>query len=181
MDRMFNLNDLTKAQRRIIEEKDKNEIRFYKGMGKTTGIFTVACCYAEGNSNLNIAIVSKDINDYLDLIELAKKRYMIDVYMGEDYCKITFPKNNSDEDSVIIISKFDMYTIYTPDIERRPYGDIRFIYDFIYFDDVQVDFISINDFEYGLNLEKITYLSQEVKQNLLFVYTPGFGGCSCYD
>lgn len=168
MDRMFNLNDLTKSQRRIIEEKYKNEITFYRGMGKTTGVFTVACCYAEGNENMNIAIVAKNLDPYLELIKLAKEKYILDVNVGSDYCKITFLNTNS----TIVLNKFDSNTIYTPDIERKPYGDIRFIYDFIYFDDISPDFINIEGFDNYEMYGKIEYLNQEVKQKILFVYTP---------
>lgn len=168
MDRMFNLNDLTKAQRRIIEEKDKNEITFFRGMGKTTGIFTVACCYAEGNENMNIAIVVNKIEPYFELINLAEEKYILDIDAGTDYIKITFLNTNS----TIVINKFDSNTIYTSDIERKPYGDIRFIYDFIYFDDINPNFINIEGFDDYERYDKIEYLNQEVKQKLLFIYTP---------
>lgn len=168
MDRMFNLNDLTKSQRRIIEEKDKNEIIFFEGMGKTTGIFTVACCYAEGNENMNIAIVVNKIEPYFELINLAEEKYILDIDVGADYIKITFLNTNS----TIILNKFDSNTIYTPNIERKSYGDIRFIYDFIYFDDISPNFINIKGFDNYEIYGKIEYLNQEVKQKLLFIYTP---------
>lgn len=167
MDRMFNLNDLTKAQRRIIEEKDRNELIFFEGMGKTTGIFTVACCYAEGNENMNIAIVVNKIEPYFELINLAEEKYILDIDVGADYIKITFLNTNS----TIVLNKFDSNTIYTPDIERKPYGDIRFIYDFIYFDDISPDFINVKGFDDYERYDKIEYLNQEVKQKLLFIYT----------
>ena len=85
-----------------------------------------------------------------------------------DYIKITFLNTNS----TIVLNKFDSNTIYTPDIERKPYGDIRFIYDFIYFDDISPDFINIEGFNNYEGYGKIEYLNQEVKQKLLFIYTP---------
>ena len=111
------------------------ELIFFEGMGKTTGIFTVACCYAEGNENMNIAIVVNKIDPYFELIDLAKEKYILDIDAGTDYIKITFLNTNS----TIVLNKFDSNTIYTPDIERKPYGDIRFIYDFIYFDDIIIN------------------------------------------
>lgn len=168
MDRMFNLNDLTKAQRRIIEEKDKNEITFFRGMGKTTGIFTVACCYAEGNENMNIAIVANSFTQYLKLIDLAKEKYILDVYVCKDCCKITFLNTNSK----IIISKFNNRNICTTDMVRRPYSDIKFVYDFIYFDDIYIDKIFMDEVGIFTDYNKVEYLNQQAKQKALFIYTP---------
>ena len=85
---------------------------------------------------MNIAIVVNKIEPYFELINLAEEKYILDIDAGTDYIKITFLNTNS----TIVLNKFDSNTIYTPDIERKPYGDIRFIYDFIYFDDISPDF-----------------------------------------
>lgn len=165
MERLVNLNDLTKKQREIIDARNK-EIKMPRGSGKTAACFAGATAFCRGNNEVNIAIVARYSQGYRELIKKLSVIETVDVKNVTDGVIINFPDTKS---NLIIYFRPENRMsgeILLPDGTCGNFTKDFFVYSVIYFDDVKP-----NEVYVGIGKNSLDYLDCCVKDRFVFVYS----------
>ena len=164
MNRLIFLNELTKKQRYVADANSK-VVEMPRGSGKTSTCFAAAVSYCKENKSINIAIVTKYLTTYKELVENLKRIEVLDIIENKNGFIVNF-KNTK---SCLVISKFRNESILNPNNNLVNYRYNFFTYTIIYFDDIKPCDVIIKD-SYK-NYDTLEFLDCCVKDKFVFVYS----------